>query len=202
MKIFSAGCIILFLILMNIQLYAQKYGLQGGVNFSDMVIKDKKGSYGLDKLAGFNIGITIDYEISKLTELEIGIIYESRGTEDDTKGFKMTYMNYPLLLKVGPTIGQVKIYGAAGLYFGVGLVGLYIYNENEEQYIWWFKWGKGKDALFRRLDYGAKFGIGLEVEHLNLGVFYSLGIANLSAVRSPGSKIQNSALSICAGYRF
>lgn len=200
MKIFSAGCIILFLIFMNVHTFAQKYGLQGGVNISDMIIENNETTLGTDKQVGFNIGITIDFNISKLTELEVGIIHESRGAKIEDVGIIMTYMDVPLLLKVGPTIGRVKIYGAAGPYVGTGLSGFFDSTFEGKQYTNWFGWGK--DAFLRRLDYGAKFGVGIQDVHLNLGVYYSLGIANISAVRNEGVIIQNRGISICAGYRF
>jgi hypothetical protein len=200
MKILSAGCIILFFIFMNVNIYAQKYGLQGGVNISNMIIKDNETTYGADKQVGFNIGITIDFNISKLAELEVGIIYESRGAKIEDVGIIMTYMDVPLLLKVGPTIGRVKIYGAAGPYVGTGLSGFFDSTFEGKQYTYWFGWGK--DAFLRRLDYGTKFGVGIQDVHLNLGVYYSLGIANISAVRDNGIVIRNNGISICIGYMF
>ena len=94
-----AGFITIFLIFFNNHIYAQKYGLQGGVNFSDMMIMDKTTTYSTDKQVGFNIGITIDYKLSKLAEFEVGILYESRGTKSKTFRLNMTYMDIPLLLK-------------------------------------------------------------------------------------------------------
>ena len=161
-----------------------------------------KPIYNPDKQVGYNIGITIDYEISKLTELEAGIIYESRGAKDEMWKLKMLYMDIPLLLKVGPTFGRVKIYGAAGPYVGMGLGGLHYFTFRGKQYSEWFNCGNADDALIKRLDYGAKFGIGIQDVHLNMGLYYTLGIANISATRYDGSKAHNRGFSICAGYRF
>ncbi len=202
MKKIFAFLTTLILILNNVHTFAQKYGLQGGVNISNMIIKDNEATYSPHNQVGFNIGITIDYEISKLTELEAGIIYESRGAKDEMWELKMLYIDIPLLLKVGPTFGRVKICGAAGLYAGMGLGGLHYYYIKGKQQSEWFNCGKAEDALTKRLDYGAKFGITIQDVHLNMGIYYTLGIANISAIRFEGSKAQNRGFSICAGYRF
>jgi hypothetical protein len=202
MKRLFTGLITIFLIFFNIHTYAQKYGLQGGFNLSDMIIKDNTTTLNTNKQVGFNIGITIDYEISKLIELEIGIVYESRGLKNETGGLKMTYMDYPLLFKVGPTYGKIKIYGAAGPYFGIGLGGFFEYTSGEYKNSGMFKWGNDKDDFLRRLDFGTKFGIGVHGVNFNLGVYYSLGMANISAVRENGIVIHNNGISICIGYMF
>jgi hypothetical protein len=200
-KIFT-GFITIFLIFFNIHIYAQKYGLQGGVNFSDMIIKDKTTTYNTNKQVGFNVGINIGYEISKLAEFEVGIIYESRGTKDETGGMNMTYMDIPLLFKVGPTFGDIKIYGAAGPYFGIGLSGFYDYTIEGHKYYGMFKWGNDEDDLLKRPDFGTKFGIGVHGVHFNMVVYYSIGIINIIAISESGIIMHNRGTSICVGYMF
>jgi hypothetical protein len=202
MKKSFTRCITIFLIFFNVHTYAQKYGLQGGVNFSDMIIKDNENTYNTNKQAGFNVGITIGYEISKLAEFEGGIVLESRGSKNETVGINMTYMDYSILFKVGPTIGKLKIYGAAGPYFGTGLSGFFKYTSGEYRSSGMFKWGNDNDDFLKRLDFGTKFGIGVHGVHFNLGVYYSLGLANISAIRDNGIIMHNKGISICVGYMF
>jgi len=197
----SACLLIIFLISFNVRTFAQKYGLQGGINFSDLVIKDNDGIYGSNKLVGFNAGITIGFEISKIAEFEVDVIVESRGSKYVNENYlwemRMVYMDIPFLIKVGPTFGRVKIYGAAGPYFGLGLAAFLSYVSGGNEYSSLIFWDR-----LRRPELGTKFGIGAEAMNFTLGAFYSLGLSNISAVTNNGENLHNTGISICVGYRF
>ena len=64
-------------------------------------------------------------------------------------------------------------------------------------------WGSdAEEDDLKPFDYGAKFGVGAELKGLSLGVYYALGLANISPYTDYGTKISNKVLSISLGYKF
>jgi hypothetical protein len=208
MKKLTKGLIIVFFGLLSVQTFAQTIGIQGGINLSTMLLKDNDNTYSdeFDNNLGFNAGITLGLELSKLIEVEVGAIIESRGfkIEDagDTWKMNLIYADIPVLLKVGPTLGPVKIFGAAGPYFGIGLAGKNVYDIGGQKESEDVNWGSAEEDDFKRMDFGAKFGIGAEAMKFTFGAYYTLGLANLSTITDNGEKIQNRGISICVGYKF
>jgi len=74
-----------FLALVSTQMFAQRIGVQAGVNLANMLDKDDDGTYSDEykMLLGFNGGVTFEMGFGDLISLEAGLLA-------DTKGFKMT----------------------------------------------------------------------------------------------------------------
>ena len=207
MKKLITGFILIFLTLTGVQTYAQKFGIQGGINLSKLLIKDNDATYSdqFKSNLGFNAGVTLGIGLSKLIDIEAGAIVESRGYKVEEQGYvgkmNLLYADIPVLLKVGPALGPVKIFGAAGPYVGIGLVGKTTSEYDGEKTSEDVTWGSNDENL-KRIDYGAKFGIGAELMKFTFGAYYSLGLANLTNIKENGSKVQNRGISVCVGLKF
>lgn len=209
MKKLLTGFIFIFLGLLSVQTFGQKFGIQGGINLSNMLVKDNDDTYSdeFKNNMGFNAGVTLGFGFSKLFDVEVGAIVESRGFKIEQDGdswkSKLLYADIPVLLKVGPSMGPVKIFGAAGPYLGIGLTGKDVYSMGGQEESEDIKWGNNEEEDdFKRLDYGGKFGVGAEAMHFTFGAYYTLGLANISADTQNGQKVQNRGFSICVGYTF
>lgn len=206
----NLGKVFFFFLLLIVsgQMYAQKIGIQGGINLVNMLDKDDEGTYSdeYDMNLGFNAGATVDLELSKLMSLEVGAIVDSKGFKVSQEGYslklKFLYLDVPVLLKAGYSLSSVRLFGAAGPYIGVGLTGKVVAEMDGQKESEDIKWGSGEDNDIKRLDYGAKFGIGAEVMKFSLGAYYSLGLANVAAVTDGGTKGKHKVISISLGYRF
>jgi hypothetical protein len=209
MKKLVTGFIFIFLGLLSVQTFGQKFGIQGGINLSKLLVKDNDDTYSEEFKSnmGFNAGVTLGFGLTNLIDFEVGAIVESRGfkmeVEGDSWKSKLLYADIPVLLKVGPTLGPVKIFAAAGPYLGFGLTGKDVYNIGGQEESEDIKWGNNADEDdFKRLDFGGKFGIGAEAMHFTLGAYYTLGMANISADTENGQKVQQRGISIFVGYTF
>ena len=63
------------------------------------------------------------------------------------------------------------------------------------------EYNKNNDEL-KRLDYGLTMGVGVEINSIQIGITYGLGLANISTYVEYDSKINNRVLGISVGYFF
>ncbi len=212
MKKISSVLIVCLLLIASNQTYAQKFGVQAGLNLSTVLEKDDDATYSDDykMLPGFNAGLTCEIGFGDLIAVQAGLLAETKGyrMKEDYMGggdykFKasLLYLDVPILVKVGPSFGPAKVFAAAGPFIGFGLTG-----KLKEEYPGVSRtddveWGDGYGE-FKRLDFGAKFGIGAEISKISFGAYYSLGLANLAGSDEDGYKINTRTLSVSAGFRF
>jgi hypothetical protein len=159
---------------------------------------------------GFNGGVTLEVGFGDLLSVEAGLLVDTKGFKWDfdflgttvtTKANAM-YLDVPVLVKVGPSFGPVKVFAAAGPYVGFGLAGKIKSEAEGESETEDIEWGDSEDAFAKRLDYGAKFGAGVEVMGFTLGGYYSLGLANISPITDLNAKMNHRVISISVGYKF
>jgi hypothetical protein len=213
MRNLSKILIVCLLGFISMQSFAQKFGLQGGINLSNMLYKDDETTISdeFSSNLGFNAGVTFEMGFSDLISLEAALLAENRGFkwEMDYLGTtvkttaSLLYIDLPVLLKVGPKLGDVKVFGAAGPYIGYGVTGKFKAESGGESDSEDVSWGSdAENDDLKPFDFGAKFGIGAEWKGLCLGGYYSLGLANISPYTDGGTKIANKGISICVGYKF
>ena len=212
MKNLSKVLLFSLLTMISMQTFAQKIGIQGGINLANMVSKDDEDTYSDDFKwnLGFNAGATVEIGFGSLLSLEAGVIADTKGLkmEEDYMGetysmkVNALYIDVPVLLKVGPSLGPVKVFGAAGPYIGYGIAGkttVEIAGEKESEDI---KWGSGDEDDVKPLDYGAKFGVGAEAMGFTFGAYYALGLANIAVDTENGYKESTRTISFSVGYKF
>jgi hypothetical protein len=155
---------------------------------------------------GFNAGVTFEIGFGSLFAVEAGLIAETKGFKFSESGNKLQtnalYVDVPVLVKVGPSFGPIKVFAAAGPYIGMGVTGKYKITISGDSETTDLKWGSDDDSDLKRMDFGAKFGVGAELSGLTFGVYYALSIANLSPTTDNGDVLRNKVLSVSVGYRF
>lgn len=205
--------------------YSQIFGVKGGLNLANMLVKDE-GKIDTKMITGFNLGATAEFPITEMFSFETGLQLSTKGTKRTINlsshndyiyeyKAKLTYLDIPLTAKATFDVSGVKLYGVFGPYIGIGLGGQ-TYEDGEGTKI---KWGsyQGTDELdfddngnliydesddFKRLDYGLIIGAGVELKAIQIGLTYGLGLANISPDTSDGIKVSNRVLGISVGYRF
>ena len=202
-------------------LFAQNFGLKGGLNLATMLMKDDDDTYSDDfKMnPGFHAGVTAEFPLAKIISLETSVLLSTKGFNYyETINFtgepiqieeklNLLYLDLPLTVKSTFDIGGARIYGAFGPYIGIGLNGkrkVQVTSNGEtitdEADL---EWKSDFDGYsLKRLDYGLTMGVGVEVKSFQLGVSYGLGLANISTYNTNGLKLNNRVLGGSIGYIF
>lgn len=230
MKKINTHLIIAFMLTITSVSYSQLV-VKAGLNFANMSYKDNYGTLDNKMVTGIHFGATAEFPINEMFSFETGLLLSTKGSKRtestpygidyDYKG-KPTYLDIPLTLKVTKDMNGIKYFGIFGPYIGIGIGGQ-IYEDGEGEKI---KWGShiGTDELItddngipilddndqfvwddsddlKRLDYGLIIGGGVEINNFQIGLNYSLGLANLSPDKSDGLKVSNSVFGISVGYK-
>jgi hypothetical protein len=218
--------IITLLITIASESFGQTFGVKGGVNFSNMLIKESElyvpynTSVANPKMKiGFHIEGVIEYPVFDLFSIESGLFLTTLGTKLTTEEpfgattlitkakHNLYYLGIPLAAKVPFSIKGLDFYGSVGGYAGIGLMGnadtISTFGDLKETTKGKIAWGseQGVDNL-KRFDYGLTFGAGMKYNSCQIGVFYNLGLANISSDSEIGSIAKNRFLGISVGYMF
>jgi hypothetical protein len=211
--------IVILLLIITTSSHAQIFGVKAGLNLSTMLLKDNDGNYSDDfKMnPGFHVGVTGEFHLTEMFSFETGLFLSTKGLKATQADFSLgvatetkakmnlLYLDIPLTAKASFDIGSTKIYGVLGPYLGIGLSGKNKYEITEagetrtgENNI---SWGSSEND-YKRLDFGLTAGTGVEIKSFQIGIFYSLGLANILHYSENGSKFSNRVLGISIGYKF
>ena len=214
----------LFLIVIAImmatdKLFSQEFGIKAGLNLSNMhMVYDRMLSNDSNMKTGFHIVATAEFPLTEIFSLETGLLLSTKGFiskqlfTEEALGFNYEskvnlnplYLDIPITAKASSYIGSTKIYFVFGPYVGIGLSGKIKGEEiidgvttSQEIDI---EWGSDIDSDFKRMDFGLIVGTGVELNSIQIGLNYSLGLANISP--QTNVKVNNRVLGISVGYKF
>lgn len=213
MKNLSGLFVIVFVLTLATESFAQNFGVKGGLNLSTMLMKDNDKTYSDDfkMKPGFHIGATAEFPMTEMLSFETGLLLSSKGFKLSREGYEgkvsLTYLDIPLTGKAFFDIGDIKAFGVFGPYVGIGLSGKEKFDdtyegemETEERDV---EWGSdAEESDFKRLDYGVIIGAGVELNAIQIGLSYNLGLANISPSTEDGYKVSNRVLALSIAYKF
>ncbi|MFT5885994.1 MAG: hypothetical protein ACI9IP_002458 [Arcticibacterium sp.] len=196
----------------NVELRAR-----AGINMSTVAYSSDY-EIGTIKLSpGIQLGVMAEVPIINTLSVESGLLINNKGfkmsqTEDffdaDFKAkMNLYYLDIPINAKYYYQLDGVKVFGTFGPYIGYGLVGntssKYTVGGESTKESEKIVWGNDSDANVKRLDYGLGLGLGLgaELEGIQFGLNYNLGLANTSASGIDSFKTSNRVLSLFAAYK-
>lgn len=190
----------------NAQLY-----LQGGVNLANITKTTSGQTEDNNMLTTFNAGILSRFDLSKVVDLETGILFTGRGSKAETYYTSSTTDNY-VITKFNPYYIEVplnlvvrvplqKTHGLffhAGPYAAIGLAGkstsdskilsISSHSENEIQYANDNPFtSRQEDASYyklKRFDFGVNAGGGFDLGKLLLKVNYGYGLTKINSTES------------------
>ena len=206
-KLIFASLALSFMTFTNVQAQedATKFGIKGGVNFSNFYTDDVDDN---NVLTGFNVGLFAKMPVSENISFQTEISYTGKGAElvynnaivNGTAQFKLNYIEVPLLLVVNLTqnlnihAGPYAAYLISGKTTNKSDSGSYNFEDNVNV------------DDFNRFDAGLAGGVGLDLESVSFGVRYNYGLTKIgkddsnSNFTSPDAK--NSVLSVYASFGF
>jgi len=220
MKKITKLLILFCLIAPAFECIAQTYWVRGGLNLSNMLIKDDNGTYSDDftMQPGFHVGLTGEFPITDMISFETGVLISTKGfkqkeeatisgvTISAKQSLRLTYVDIPLTAKIYIGSNEPKVFALGGVYLGMGLGGknkaessAQGVTQSEELSI---NWGSKSDDDLRGLDYGFAVGAGVEFGVFQANLIYNLGLANIAAEQDGGTKINNRVLRLSVGYLF
>ncbi len=214
--------VVLFIFTLATESYAQRIGIRAGAVMSNMLFKDDDGTYSddLKMRPSFTVGVVGEIPFNDMFFFEPGIMLTSKGYKYDAEesmfGFTIKieesmsplYIDIPLNFKVAGEIGDdLKLYGIAGPYVGLGVGGKFklktegsLEDMDLDEPI---KWGSDEESDdFKMLDFGVNIGAGVEFGPLQAGVYYGLGLANISSYTEGGAKVANRTMGLTVTWFF
>lgn len=195
------------LLIISDQTFGQKIGAKGGLNLSNMMMKDDddRGDEDFKMKAGIHLGAIVNIPLMDMVSLEPGIQISNKGyrtKQGDTK-FKLNliYFEIPVLGKFSYELGDITLVGLAGPVFGVGLSGKEKWNYDGDKESDKIEWGSDDDQA-RRPEVGLMFGAGVEMSSFQFTLSYNLGLTSVSNESNNGFKFKNRVIGLSAAYFF
>ncbi|MBN1790998.1 MAG: PorT family protein [Bacteroidales bacterium] len=196
---------------------AQTFGVKAGLNFPRMLVKDDDETYSDNVKAklGFHLGGVVEVPLTDALSIEGSVIMSLKGGKfvEEFGDFKYTrsgdliYISIPVAARYTYDLGDIKLYGLAGPYMAVGISGKYKdkleYNGDEETNTESVDWGNDSETDdLKRPDAGLFLGAGVRLGNIQAGLWYELGLLNISPYTDNGFKTLNRSFGITAAYFF
>ncbi len=183
---------------------AQRIGIKAGVNFANANYEMEGASMSTDSRTGLHIGLMGDFPISESWSFEPNLLYSQKGFKMGITGIALAeveataavdYIDIPANIVFKHDLGGPKLALKAGPYLGVGISAKVKSGDEEED----AEFGSGDDQI-KRIDFGANFGAGIEIDAIQFGINYGLGFVNLE--NDSDYSMKNNVLSFSIGYFF
>ena len=210
--------IVIAIIMATNKLFSQEFGIKAGFNSSNMHIVSESWVLSSKMKTGFHIGATAEFPLTEIFSLETGLLLSTKGftlkqlftkevhgyNYESKVNLSSLYLDIPITAKASSYIGGTKIYFVFGPYVGIGLSGTIkggeIVDGVTTSYENDIEWGSDIDSDFKRMDFGLIIGTGVELNSIQIGLNYSLGLANIFPQNNV--KFRNRVLGISVGYKF
>jgi len=165
------------------------------------------------KRPGFQFGPIVDLPMDKVVSFETGLLLTGKGFRYSTRrnpgmyesdailNTNLLYLDIPLTLKITIDLDDSKLFSVFGPYVGVGLKSTVKCNGDCSKGKEDIEFGSEEDL--KRIDTGINMGAGVEITPFQIGVTYSLGLANLSTNTNDRSeKVKNRVWLVTVTLRF
>lgn len=188
---------------------AQLFYAQGGLNLANISTTASGGVEDNAMLTTFNVGLMGRFGLSKMVDLESGVLFTGRGAKAETffnggndyvkAKFNPLYVEVPLNVVVNiPLAASTKLFLNAGPYAAIGVAGkskidtkFGALTTNSESNIKFSKddpfTSEQDDAAYnklKRFDFGLNFGAGLDLNNIILKASYGLGLTKINSTES------------------
>lgn len=188
--------------------------IQGGVNLANITKTTNGQTEKNNMLTTFNVGILSRFDLSKMVDLESGLLYTGKGSKAETyftsgtndnyvkTTFNPFYLEVPLNLVVRiPLPSKLNLFVFGGPYAAIGVagkstsesktIGLVGSSENKIKYANDDPFtSRQDDAAYnklKRFDFGLNAGAGFDLGKLILKVNYGYGLTKINSTESNNS---------------
>jgi hypothetical protein len=180
-----------------------KFGVKGGVNFSNLYTDNADDE---NVLTGFNIGLYAKVPVTNSISIQPEVYYTGKGAEvvynnafaSGTAKFKLNYIEVPVMLVANVTKNfNVQV----GPYAGYLISG----KTTNESGTYNFQDNIDTDD-FNKIDAGLAAGLGLDLETVSFGVRYNYGLTKIGKENTTTNQAfpdaKNSVLSFYGAFSF
>lgn len=182
-----------------------KFGVKGGVNFSNLYTDNADDE---NVLTGFNIGLYAKVPVTNSISIQPEVYYTGKGAEvvynnafaTGTAKFKLNYIEVPIMLVANVTknfnvqVGPYAGYLISGKTTNESSGGTYNFEDNINT------------DDFNKIDAGVAAGLGIDLETVNFGVRYNYGLTKVGKENSTTNQTypdgKNSVLSFYGAFSF
>ena len=177
------------------------FGVRAGLNVNSLSVS---GESGWKSRVGYHVGAVMDWNVAKNFYVQPGLYFTTRGAKSSDEGWEqkinMNYLQIPISVAYRfPLSETVKLDINVGPYVALGVGGKIKFSESgDSEEIKAF----GSEGLCKRFDAGLRFGAGVHIRKLCVGLCYDLGLANIARESGEGEKIKNGSFQISLGYNF
>lgn len=162
---------------------APKFGVKGGVNFSNLYTEDVEDN---NVLTGFNLGVFAKLPITQTFAIQPELVYTTKGAELEynnafvtgTSTFKLNYLELPVLLVVNLS-ENFNVH--AGPYFAYLIDGE---AKNDSQGTMFDSENNLDNDDFNKFDTGLSVGIGYDTDKVGFGIRYNYGLQKVGKERN------------------
>lgn len=162
---------------------APKFGIKGGVNFSNFYTEDVEDN---NVLTGFNLGVFAKLPITQTFAIQPELVYTTKGAELEynnafvtgTSTFKLNYLELPVLLVVNLS-ENFNVH--AGPYFAYLIDGK---ATNDSQGTMFDAENNLDNDDFNKFDTGLSVGIGYDTDKIGFGIRYNYGLQKVGKERN------------------
>lgn len=184
-----------------------KFGVKGGVNFSNMYTDDVSDE---NVLTGFNVGLFAKVPVSRFLAFQPELNFTTKGAElkydnafvEGTGKFRLNYIEVPLLMVVNLT-SNLNIHGGPYVAY---LVDGKAKNNFTNDFL--DTQGTLDNDDFNKFDAGLAAGVGIDLDTFSIGARYNYGLTTVGKERNfggtnytfPDSK--NSTINLYVGFAF
>ena len=160
-----------------------KFGLKGGVNFSNLYTQNVESN---NVLTGFNAGVFAKIPFTESLAIQPELLYTTKGAKltynnyfvNGTAKFNLNYVELPVLLVVNLT-KNFNIHG--GVYVAYLIDGKVT---NDSQGTLFDFQNNLKNEDFNKFDTGLAVGVGYDADKFGFGVRYNYGLQKVGKERS------------------
>jgi hypothetical protein len=180
-----------------------KFGVKGGVNFSNLYTDNADDE---NVLTGFNIGLYAKVPVTNSISIQPEVYYTGKGAEvvynnafaSGTAKFKLNYIEVPVMLVANVTKNfNVQV----GPYAGYLISG----KTTNESGTYNFQDNIDTDD-FNKIDAGVAAGLGIDLETVSFGVRYNYGLTKIGKENTTTNQAfpdaKNSVLSFYGAFSF
>lgn len=188
---------------------AQTFYAQGGVNLANITSTNSGQTENNNMLTTFNVGFMSRFGLSKIVDLEAGLLLDGRGSKAETyfnggndyvkSKFNPLYLEVPLNVVLNvPLQNKTGLFFNAGPYIAIGVGGksktdtkLGALTSSSESKIKFSNdnpfTSQQDDAAYdklKRFDFGVNLGGGFDFKKLILKANYGYGLAKINSTQS------------------
>lgn len=172
------------------------YRLEAGMNVSSLSNSDASAVR-----TGYHIGGRVDYNVIKSLSICTGLDFTTKGFHSGRGKADLQYLQIPVLASYRlETPTGVKFHFNVGPYFAYGVGGKLYFEPLNVNYYYLFEQNSfGDTGFFKRFDIGFSAGAYILLGHVQLGVSYEYGFADIAKVYG---RFHNRNVCVTAGYNF